>query len=55
MKRDSNKISNFFSPEFSKRFIMTKFQGFQQELNDKRYNEDTNINEIAIPTGIIDS
>ena len=55
MKRDSNKASNFFSPKFSMRFVITKFQGFQQEFNDERENEDTNIREITISTGMIDA
>ena len=55
MSKDSSKISNFFAPKFSKRFVISKFQGFQSDFTHEKNNSDANMEEIAIPVGIINA
>ena len=54
MKSCLNKTNNFFAPKFSKRFVISKFQGFQLDFTLEKNNSDVNMEEIAIPVGIID-
>ena len=54
MEKQGYKISKLFVPHESDRFTMLKFIEFQLTHNSDGSNDDAEMDDISVPTGVID-
>ena len=48
MKSENTRISNFFVPMHTKKFVLTKFSGFKPSLHSLNSKNDTEMKDIAV-------
>ena len=55
MEKQGYKVSKLFVPQESDRFTMLKFIEFQSTNNSDGSNDDVEMDDISVPTGVIDA